>query len=192
MGLSSVGPPPLISIERDPSRRDHFRRTRRRDDLSRGAGDPFSSCGASSAQKPLAPRSALSIQPQKRDSSKISFRGIRDLTPRIDAQERSGRSLRKWSIFAGCRKRLRLWVDAACDEQFFSPQAGCTNLALATATARWLNLDRSAQTPMSDRSQVCFVQQPEKDVSVSLGIGSDATETNALTSNTDVRIISMG
>ena len=115
---------------RDPSRRDHFWRTRR-DNLSRRAGDLFlprplcekriptppgilfrprgqgrregdrvpshSDIGLSASRslpstrtKPLAPRSALSIQPQKRDSSKISFRGIRDLTPRIDSQERSG------------------------------------------------------------------------------------------------------
>jgi hypothetical protein len=187
-----VGPPPLYQL----------RETRPGGTTSGGPGGTtcpgapgilFHPRGRVHAHRNRSRRDPLSpFSPQKRDSSKISFRGIRDLTPRIDAQERSGRSLRKWSIFAGCRKRLRLWVDAACDEQFFSPQAGCTNLALATATARWLNLDRSAQTPMSDRSQVCFVQQLERNVSVSLGIGSDATETNALTINTDVRIISLG
>jgi|HubBroStandDraft_4_1064222.scaffolds.fasta_scaffold12534_3 hypothetical protein len=39
-GTLSGGSTPLISIVRDPSRRDHFRRTRR-DNLSRRAGDLF-------------------------------------------------------------------------------------------------------------------------------------------------------
>jgi len=40
---SHGGSTPLISIVRDPSRRDHFRRTRR-DNLSRRAGDLFLPC----------------------------------------------------------------------------------------------------------------------------------------------------